>query len=580
MNLEQENKEKVMACETVAELDLLADEIAGSETLKAIADDRRLLLIDCEQYVVAKHRVPRAAAIKASLKTDKAVEAAEECMSDADEEDGLDSEAAPAPAPAPASAPATAPVAVVASPASIVSKVRRLDENVAMAAFPHVKYKMNKEGEMEVVGLLSTLENTQHLLDQYGIQCAYNEMTKATDIALPALDLSLDNAGNTAISHIKSLARRCSLPVTEIVEYLSAVADSNKFHPVRDWISAAKWDGVSRIDSLAEALLVEPGLEAHRTAMLRRWLISAVAAVYSEKATDKYELVLVLQGPQGAGKTSFFRSLCDVPNAVKDGMLLDPDNKDSVVQLIGHWLVELGELDGVFRKADIAKLKAFVSKTDDEVRRAYAVKESRYKRRTALCATVNEENYLTDTSGNRRWGTVPVKGVNFKHGVDMQQLWAEVKTFYEAGEQWHLTAEEDSVLSKINGQHQALQPMEELLTEAFVFEQPGSLTLVGVETPAKKRGVKLNATMVVQGLGMHLDKKNTNEMAVLLRKHAGEPSRSGKLGKYWELTPSRASNWAPVAAADVAQQVPPEGDLAWKVKRVAEYKAAKEAAEG
>ncbi|MFM9435729.1 putative P-loop ATPase [Janthinobacterium sp. CG_23.3] len=438
---------------------------------------------------------------------------------------------------APATLKATVAALMSASP-----RVYSLVETVGTYEFPHVK--TNDKGE--IVGVKSTIENVQKLLQLYGATCRYNAMTKRIDIRVPGISFKADNGSNSAIAEIKSLCRRVGLPVTELVEYLVAIGDKCVYHPVRDWVDSKAWDGVSRLNDLYATMGVETGHEDFRNTMVRRWLISAVAALFSEKDTDKFELVLVMAGEQGLGKTSWVKRLCPaVDNAVKDGVSLNPDEKDSILQAIKHWLVELGELDGIFRKADIAKLKAFLSRTDDEVRLPYAHMDSRFKRRTVMFGSVNEKNFLTDTTGNRRWLTLGVLSVDYQHDIDMQQLWAELAVLYRAGEQWHLTKVEEDMLNRMNKGHEALQPLDELLTEAFIIEP--MLTLVGMdEVPAKRATVRLSATAVVRGLGLPVDKKNTNEMASLLRKKFGEPKRDGRHGMHWVLTPARAANWGAV----------------------------------
>ncbi len=321
---------------------------------------------------------------------------------------------------------------------------------------------------------------------------------------------------------------RRGLPVSEIGEYIVAIAEANKYHPVRDWIASKPWDGVSRLADLADTLVVDYEFLEHRDALLRRWLISAVAAAFCEKP-EKFEGVLTLQGEQSIGKTSWLLALSPVAGAVLDGFSLDPDNKDSVLQFNSHWIVEFGELDGVFRKSDVAKLKAFISKKDDALRRAYAAMESFYKRRTVSAASVNGDAFLVDGTGNRRWWTLPVKSIKFGHGIDMQQLWAEVLTSFRAGEQWHLTDAEGKELRRVNGQHEQSSPVEELINESFIFDPD----LLECQVP-----LRLNATGVARSLGLAHDKKAvTNEIADVLRKLTGVKSKPHGKGKYWELYP-------------------------------------------
>src|SRR5690606_39387898 len=147
------------------------------------------------------------------------------------------------------------------------------------------------------------------------------------------------------------------------------------------------------------------------------------------------EGVLVFQGPQNLGKTSWLKSLAPRElRLIKDGMMLRPDDKDSVKQVCSFWLVELGELDSTFRRADIAQLKAFITQDTDVLRRPYARRESTYARRTVFFGSVNPREFLHDETGNRRYWTIECESINSRHGLDMQQVWAEVLELWRAGE--------------------------------------------------------------------------------------------------------------------------------------------------
>jgi len=185
--------------------------------------------------------------------------------------------------------------------------------------------------------------------------------------------------------------------------------------------------------------------------------------------------VLTLQGPQGIGKTSWIRSLV-TPQILRDttvllGHHLDAGNKDSIITAVSHWLVELGELDSSFKK-DIARLKGFITGTSDKVRRPYAMADSEYQRRTVFCATVNEQNFLVDPTGNSRWWTIPVIAINFEHGINMQQLFAQLAVDLENGEQWWLTPEEEAQLAEQNKQHRAVNVIEEKLLNEIEPDLP------------------------------------------------------------------------------------------------------------
>jgi putative DNA primase/helicase len=197
-------------------------------------------------------------------------------------------------------------------------------------------------------------------------------------------------------------------------------------------------------------------------------MISAIAAAFEPGGVSAHG-ILVFRGNQYIGKTKWFKNLCpEELEATRDGVILRPDDKDLVFQCISRWLIELGELDATFNKSDIAQLKAFITKDKDVIRRAYAKKESNYARRTVFFASVNEQSYLSDPTGNRRFWTIECSKINYDHGLDMQQIWAEIKYLYRCGEKWVLNIDEIEKLNSHNEEFQTVDPIEELIRSSYL----------------------------------------------------------------------------------------------------------------
>src|SRR5690606_6767655 len=180
-----------------------------------------------------------------------------------------------------------------------------------------------------------------------------------------------------------------------MITYLS---DQNQYNPVAEWITSKTWDGIPRMQSLYDTVVAvdqdtDPRVMELKETLIKRWMMSAIAGAFLPDGVSAAG-VLVFQGEQYLGKTKWFKSL--VPEQLgllKDGMLLRPDDKDSVKQICSFWLVELGELDSTFRKSDIAALKSFITSNSDVLRRAYARKESQYARRTVFFGSVNPREF-------------------------------------------------------------------------------------------------------------------------------------------------------------------------------------------
>ena len=270
-------------------------------------------------------------------------------------------------------------------------------------------------------------ENTKALFDHYEISCRYNEMKKDLDIEIPHRTTHKDTALNAKVVMCEDMARAHKYSHTVINDHLLLIGNQNHYHPARDWISSKEWDGVDRVDELLETMDT-PDKELART-LLWRWLISGVAAVYMEEGF-RSQGVLTLVGRQGLGKTRWLTSLVPERDWVKDGVVLDARNKDSVLQAVSRWIVELGELDATFRKADVAALKAFITMEEDVLRPAYAKKMDSYQRRTIFCASVNDSDFLVDTE-NRRFWVIETARLNPNHSIDIQQLWANPRGYEE-----------------------------------------------------------------------------------------------------------------------------------------------------
>ena len=319
---------------------------------------------------------------------------------------------------------------------------------------------------------LDTLENLAFLMECYGIHCRYNRVSKDAEIKIPGVEFSRDNYANATLAALTSLCKRSQLPVGSLDMYDTAIADQKAYNPVLDWIQSSPWDGIDRIQQLTGTIKTPQTYDnAFKNVLITKWLISAIAAIANPKGFYS-KGVLVFRGGQSKGKTTWFKRLVDdtMTAYVKDGMHIDPKNKDTVFTATSHWLVELGELDATFRKSDIASLKAFITQSEDRIRRPFDRKDSILPRRTVFFASVNDREFLVDDTGNTRWWTIEVEEIDFQHRIDMQQLWAQVyESLYLGGMEWWLTQEQEAALNISNAEFEQSDPMEEMLISKFEF---------------------------------------------------------------------------------------------------------------
>ena len=315
---------------------------------------------------------------------------------------------------------------------------------------------------------LNTKDNVQGVMTLNGIKCAYNVIKKRMEILVPDSKFIQDMQDESALIEIEDRCIQMNIPHTKVRDYLKLLAV--EYNPVKDWMESRQWDGQGRLQAFLDSITSAD--KSLKEMLMKKWLISCVAAACEPNGVS-LEGILVFQGAQGLGKTLWFKRLADYDEGwLLEGATLNPSDKDSVKQAVSHWLVELGELQSTFKRSDMDQLKAFCTKKVDELRLPYDRAFTTYQRRTAFYASVNEREFLIDTTGNRRFWVIPVTGIDVNHGVDMQQLWAEVKeTMYRQGEQnWFLSPDERAQLQESNELYRTQSSVEDLILEHVNFD--------------------------------------------------------------------------------------------------------------
>jgi putative DNA primase/helicase len=242
-----------------------------------------------------------------------------------------------------------------------------------------------------------------------------------------------------------------------------AVAKRRTFHPIREYLEGLRWDGRSRLDTWlfrylgavdevdAQELDDAAAQGARDAAQERRmrylalvgaqWLISAVARVM--KPGCQADHVLILEGPQGLGKSTVYRILAG--EWVTDSPV-ELGSRDGMEQIRGKWVVELAELDSLHR-AESTRAKQFFSSPNDRFREFYGAASRDHPRQCVFGGSTNSEGYLKDPTGNRRYWPVRCRQIDFAALLaDRDQLWAEALHRFRAGERWHPTREEQDAL--------------------------------------------------------------------------------------------------------------------------------------
>lgn len=226
----------------------------------------------------------------------------------------------------------------------------------------------------------------------------------------------------------------CPIHTSVVEEAVQLIADRWNSHPVRDYLNDLRWDRKPRIDDFLIRVAHAEDTPYVR-AVTKNFFLSAVARVF--KPGEKVDTMLVLEGPQNAGKSTLFRILAS------DLWFLDtlftPGTKDGYQALRRRWIIEWSELDALGR-VELSRVKAFVSSTTDSYRPSYGKATIDFPRQCIFVGTVNpSEGYLNDPTGSRRFQPVVVEKVDLKTvRAERDQLWAEALARYRKNEPWHL----------------------------------------------------------------------------------------------------------------------------------------------
>jgi len=288
--------------------------------------------------------------------------------------------------------------------------------------------------------LLKEYRLTEEVL---GDRLRLNTLTKdveldgiAIDIARAKLDLAVDHD-----VCLKS-------PKEDVQDIIRKLAESRQYSPVEEYLESCYQQygsDPSIFNSFSDRYF---GKSADiYNAFIKRTLIAAVARVF--RPGCKVDNALILQGAQGWYKSSFFRVLAG--EEWFDDSLGSISDKDEKLKIHRTWITEWSELETTFRRKDVSQVKAFLSSAIDYLRPPYGRSVEAMKRRGIIVGTTNRDDFLADSTGNRRFWIIPVqKRIDVALlRKERDRIWAAAVALYRSGEQWHLTDAEEKIAQTI-----------------------------------------------------------------------------------------------------------------------------------
>ena len=241
----------------------------------------------------------------------------------------------------------------------------------------------------------------------------------------------------------------------------------------------------------------------------KKWLVAMVGCVLDEKVIN--HTVIVFSGKQGLGKTTWVEKL--VPRKLKEYLFsgtINPNNKDTLVQLAECMLINLDELENLNR-SEIGSLKEIITKTQIRMRKAYGHNNETMPRRASFAGSVNTAQFLNDSTGSRRFLCFELEGIKYQHDVDINMAFSQALFLFKSGFRFWFDQEEIKSITENNEQYQLHSPEEELLLTWFEPCERDNATLF---LNASQIGAKL-----AERAKINLNDGTINKIGKALKKH-------------------------------------------------------------
>jgi predicted P-loop ATPase len=372
----------------------------------------------------------------------------------------------------------------------------------------------NKPPTSNLAGAMDALRSDPQLTDLVG----YDEMLRDDMLLKPVPGVSgrwsgVRSFGNNDVSAVQLYMQKHGLSrmgYDTVDRAIKMRAQEKAYHPVRDWLESLQWDGTERLGHWLPRYCNTEDSDYTR-AVGRMFLISMVARIFQPGC--KVDHVLILGGPTGFYKSTACKILAGGEAYFSDD-LPDMDAKDARAHLNGKWLVELSELTAV-SKAEVETIKAFVTRQVETYRPAYGRRDVHEPRQCVFVGTTNQDEYLRDETGNRRFWPVDILNrIDLARlEQDRSQLFAEAVAAYNSGERWYPDAEQEE---RIFRPRQAAKMVEDVWTEtvsqwlADRFHEKNVTTVsigdalsmaVGLSVEKQNRAVQNRMTSILTQLG-------------------------------------------------------------------------------
>lgn len=294
----------------------------------------------------------------------------------------------------------------------------------------------------------------------------YNEVTakaewqriNCTEPFRPISDFQI----NSLVRELIKTEIHCSATTVRNVLYSDF---SPVFNPFKSYLQALPaWDGVTdHISDLAST--VQTNNDSLWQHCFKKWFVAMVGSLMCDDVIN--HCVVVFSGKQGIGKTTWMLNL--VPKALKDYCFsgtINPGNKDTLIQLSECMLINLDELENL-NKTELGAMKEIITKAGIRIRRPYGYSAETMPRRASFAGSVNGKEFLSDTTGSRRFLCFDAISINYQHSIPLDSVYAQALYLFQNGFQHWFSHDDIALINKNNEQYRTMSIEEELLMSSF-----------------------------------------------------------------------------------------------------------------
>ena len=376
-------------------------------------------------------------------------------------------------------------------------------------------------------------ENFERICELNNITIKYNELSKKLEFQGDIFNLK-----NNSVACMEDLYSLCvkfnfNISKSNLRDFVFRVSQANSYNPAKDYFEQCykNWNHKEGyIQQLASTIITADDYDDNfKLLLLKKWLIGTANIAYND-GTQNMNGILVIQGKQGLGKTRWIKTLLPNPQWIDTDKLINPKKVDDVIDVTSALIVELGELKTSLKKDTVDALKMFFTRTKDRYRRPYGMNSEEYPRVTSFYATINNNEFLEDSTGNRRYWCINVTNIIVDHNIDIGQLWGEVMHLLRDKKEPHwLSKEEEQQLYLVNSNFEVKTEADSRVMDTFNWSAP------------KECWIYKTFTQICNELGI---KPNTESRNTLMRLGATPPPNNKTFrikgydgAKRWWLVP-------------------------------------------